>query len=167
MRLRWLLTCIVFLALLAPLVAAAPSLTYPRVTPSSGEPGDAFTFTVHYRGDAPAQMEVVIGGTAHQMSEVDPSDDNVTDGKDYYFEVELPEGTHIFFFKATVDSETVVRTPSSTLLVGGEDWMHFTHLDVVLAVLVFLVPVALALIMFRRFSKRVEELLGELGKRKE
>lgn len=168
MRSSALLVVLLLCMILAQNVTAAPTLTSPRVTPTTGETSTTFTFTVHYRGEAPALMEVVIDSIPHQMLEVDTSDDNATDGKDYYFETTLPEGTTIYFFKVTVDPETIVRTTATTVTVSSPDWFKLAHLDVTIAVLIFLLPVTIALIIFRRFSRDMKEILEELkGKNKE
>ena len=73
---------LLIITLLASSALAAPNLTYPRVTPSTGNSDTTFTFTVHYAGDEPVLMEIYLGNEAHTMLEVDSSDANYTDGKD-------------------------------------------------------------------------------------
>ena len=151
------------ITMLASSALAAPALTYPRVTPTTGDSDTTFTFTVHYVGDEPVLMEVYLGNQAHDMLEVDPSDDNCTDGKDYYFETQLPSGTTIYYFKATIMPGEEIRTTATTVNVGSQDF-GFDHLDVVLAVS-FFVPIAIVgLWMFRKFSKDIKEILDELKK---
>jgi len=149
------------LSLLASSISAAPALTYPRVTPTTGAPGTTFTFTVHYAGEQPVLMELFLGDQAHTMLEVDSSDTNYTNGKDYYFESQLPEGTTIYYFKATIMPGQEVRTTAATVNVNSDDF-GFDHLDVVLAVS-FFIPIALIwLWLFRRFSKDMKQILDEL-----
>ena len=105
-------------------------------------------------------MEIYLEGESYTMLEVDSSDANYTDGKDYYFEIRLSEGTTIYYFKATIAPGEELRTTASTVHVDSDDF-GFDHLDVVLAVS-FFVPIAiLGLIMFRRFSKNLKEILDE------
>ncbi len=152
---------LLIISLLASSALAAPTLTYPRVTPTTGASDTTFTFTVHYAGDEPILMEIYLGNEAHTMLEVDYSDVNCTDGKDYYFEIQLSEGTTIYYFKATIAPGEEVRTTASTVHVGSSDF-GFDHLDVVLAVS-FFVPLAfIGLFLFRRFSKDLKEILDEL-----
>ena len=154
---------LLIITLLASSALAAPNLTYPRVTPSTGNSDTTFTFTVHYAGDEPVLMEIYLGNEAHTMLEVDSSDANYTDGKDYYFEIHLSQGTTIYYFKATIAPGEEVRTTASTVNVGSDNF-GFDHLDVVLAVS-FFVPIAIiGLWLFRKFSKDMKEILDELKK---
>ena len=154
---------LLIITLLASSALAAPTLTYPRVTPTTGGPGTAFTFTVHYAGDEPTLMEIYLGDQAYAMLEVDPTDVNYTDGKDYYFEIHLSEGTTIYYFKATIAPGEEIRTTASTVHVGSDDF-GFDHLDVVLAVSFFIPLAIIGLLLFRRFSKNLKEILDELKK---
>ena len=161
MRVFRLFLGLLIITMLGSSVLAAPTLTYPRVTPTTGDSGTSFTFTVHYVGDEPVLMELYLGDQAHSMQEVDPSDDNYTDGKDYYFESQLSEGTTIYYFKMTIAPGEEVRTTASTVHVGSGDF-GFDHLDVVLAVS-FFVPIAvIGLWLFRKFSRDMKEILDEL-----
>ena len=165
MRSSKLFIGLLIITLLASSALAAPSLSYPRVTPTTGDSDTTFTFTVHYVGEEPIIMEIYLGSQAHVMLEVDNSDDNYTDGKDYYFERQLPEGTIIYYFKAIIMPGEEIRTTATTLNVVSQDF-GFDHLDVVLAVS-FFVPIAiLGLWMFRRFSKDLKEILDELRLKK-
>lgn len=149
------------ITMLASSAMAAPTLTYPRVTPTTGDSSTTFTFTVHYAGDEPMLMEIYLGNEAHTMLEVDPTDGNYTDGKDYYFEIHLSEGTTIYYFKATIAPGEEVRTTASTVHIGSGDF-GLDHLDVVLAVLFFIPIAIIGLFLFRRFSKDMKEILDEL-----
>lgn len=165
MRLQKLLLCILALALVMPSVMAAPKLSGPRVTPAVGETDTTFTFTVHFVGEEePASMQVFLGDVGHDMLQVDPTDRNATDGKDYYFECHLSEGTTIYYYKATMDPDTVVRTTALTVNVKVPDGLRIDHLDVVISVLIFLLPIALFLVFFRRLSRDLRDILEELRK---
>lgn len=160
MRSSRIILGLLIITLLASSALAVPALTYPRVTPTTGGPGTIFTFTVHYAGDEPVLMEIYLGDEAHTMLEVDPSDVNYTDGKGYYFESQLSEGTTIYYFKATIASGEEIRTIASTIHVGSDDF-GFDHLDVVLAVSFFIPLAIIGLFLFRRFSKDMKEILDQ------
>lgn len=165
MRFHKVLLCILALALVMPSVMAAPKLSGPRVTPTVGEADTTFTFTVHFVGEEePVSMQVFLGEGGHDMLPVDSTDQNATDGKDYYFESQLPEGTTIYYFKATIDPDTVVRTTSLTVNVKAPEGLRIDHLDVVIAVLIFLLPMTLFLVIFRRLSRDLRDILEELRK---
>ena len=153
---------LLIITLLASSALAVPTLTYPRVTPTTGDSGTTFTFTLHYAGDEPLLMEIYLGDQAHTMLEVDSNDVNYTNGKDYYFESQLSEGTTIYYFKATISPGEEIRTTASTVHVGTDDF-GFDHLDVVLAVSFFIPLVIIGLFLFRRFSKDMKEILDELS----
>jgi hypothetical protein len=81
-------------------------LNSPGVSPSSGMGGQFFNFTVNYldaNDDAPNPINVVITGPLSQnitMLPVDISDNNYTDGKDYFYNISLPPGTYNYYFIA-------------------------------------------------------------------
>ena len=165
MRIFGMLFCLLIVAMLAAPAIAAPTLTYSRVTPTTGNSETTFTFTVHYAGEQPVLMELYLGDQAHTMLEVDSSDVNYTDGKDYYFEAQLAEGTTIYYFKVIIMPGEEVRSTAATVNVGTQD-NGLDHLDVVFAVLIF-VPIAIiGLWMFRRFSKDMKEILDEIRLKK-
>ncbi|UCE38187.1 MAG: VCBS repeat-containing protein, partial [Thermoplasmata archaeon] len=84
-----------------------PSLTDAEVIPLSGASGNYFNFTVNYldpNNDAPVGVLVNITGPSggdFMMLEVNASDTNYVDGKYYYYNLTLFEGTYSFHFSAT------------------------------------------------------------------
>ena len=145
---------------------AAPAMSAPKVTPSAGQAGDTFTFTVRYTGEEPTHVQLfLLGEEGMDMLEVDPLDSNTTNGKDYYLDVELPEGTVIYHFKATLGSGEEARTSAATLFVGSAGGIRLDHLDVVFAVLLFLIPTTWGLFMFRKFSGDMKKLLDRMEER--
>lgn len=161
-----LLAALIAVMVLPACVSASPELTSARVLPSSGTVGDTFTFTVHYSGGSPVTVWLYIEGTPTQMEEVDPADLNTTDGKDYFVRTDLAEGTSVYYFKAVLDSGEEARTASSVIGVSGPEGLRVDHIDVVVAVLLFMVPAVWGLLMLRRLSSDIRETLELLRGRK-
>jgi hypothetical protein len=158
MRTVLALLAIASLAMLSFSALAAPALSSPKVTPATGTSDDLYTFTVHYAGEQPASVQLFINGVGNDMLEVDTADTNTTDGKDYYVRVGLDEGVSIFYFMATMSSGEEDRTTASTISVRPPSGIRLDHLDVVFAVLVFLIPVLWALLIFRHISKDIKQI---------
>ena len=147
---------------------AAPALSSPKVTPATGRAGGSFTFTVRYAGEEPASVRLFfVGQEGRDMLEVDPSDRNFTDGKDYYLVIQLAEGTTIYHFKAFLESGEEASTPALTVSVAPAPGVRMDHLDVVFAVLIFLIPAIWGLIMFRRFSRDMRGILESIRRDQE
>lgn len=93
-----------------PYVHQPPTLSNGQVISSDAplnKSTSLYTFRVTYTdvdGDLPATIQVVIGGAdaiTGNMTEVDPNDTNVRDGKLYQFSTNLSSGAHTFFFRTT------------------------------------------------------------------
>jgi hypothetical protein len=63
------------------------------------------------------------------MWEVDPSDSNYTDGKDYFYNIVLSQGSYTFYYMADDGMGNEVTTSTQTLEVtwdmGHYDLIHF------------------------------------------
>ncbi len=80
-------------------------LTSPNVSPNLGNTSTDFNFTVkyiHLDNKAPTKIIVNISGIEHTMLEVDLSDINYIDGKNYFFDIKnLDIGTYTYQFYAS------------------------------------------------------------------
>jgi hypothetical protein len=132
--------------------------------PSNASVSAEFAFVLRYVGDFPVERaEVVIDGEARAMVEVDPSDSNHTNGKDYSLKTRLPEGSHVYYFLLVDANGTEYRSASGIVFVDPVlEWGHF---DVALAVLLFMVPLAYGLFLVRRAAKALERVARRLDAR--
>jgi hypothetical protein len=148
--------------------ANAASLT-PNVYPSSSGANAEYAFLLRYSGAFPASsVDVYIDESPRALGEVDPADTNFTDGKDYALRTKLPEGTHVYYFLVVDSNGTEHRTAAG--LVHVEPLLAFGHVDVALAVLIFMLPLLYALFLMRkaarsleRMSKRVDDIERRAG----
>ena len=89
-------------------------LGYPSVLPNSGNTSTKFNFTItytHLKNKPPIELTVNISGIEYSMLEVDSTDTNYTNGKDYFFNIKnLSIGTHTCQFH-TSDGEFSWSTP--------------------------------------------------------
>ncbi len=166
MRFPALLALFALVLMLSPLASASPELTSARVLPSTGTVGDTYTFTVHYTGESPVTVWLYVEGAAIQMDQVDASDLNSTDGKDYFVRTGLEEGTSVYYFKAVLNTGEEARTTSSVINVNGPEGFRVDHIDVVIAVLLFMIPAVWGLLIIRRLSRDLRETLELLRERK-
>jgi 5-hydroxyisourate hydrolase-like protein (transthyretin family) len=129
-----------------------PVLSDPSVTPSKGNSGQVFTYSVVYSdpdGNAPEFVKVYIDGSADSnariMTKADVSDNNYKDGVRYICKVSgLSVGSHTYFFTASDGTESALSTSvltgpivyvnhSPTLTAGsvspasGNDITEFTY----------------------------------------
>jgi hypothetical protein len=173
----------VFLILLIPQGALAentpPTLTGGTVTPRKSYPNIDYLFTVTYTdsdGDIPSSVVVLIDEEPYDMVEVDPTDTNITDGKDYKFKRVMGEGSYSIYYKANDGNGSTVNSEAFTLGVtwdvGHFDIIHFIEEDVfpglmmlLMVVFILLFVVCLILIFMvlqmRRIGKALE---GKVGK---
>jgi hypothetical protein len=90
-----------------------PELSSPQVNPTSGNIGTNFVYSVvltDLDNTTPIFIYVNIDGTNHSMSESDPSDTNLSDGKTYHFTTTLTQGNdHEYSFIAS-DSDAITAT---------------------------------------------------------
>jgi parallel beta-helix repeat protein len=95
-----------------------PRLTVPFVIPASGTPGTYFNFTVKYSdidGDLPNFIVLKLDDKdSYQMLELDDSDLNVMDGKEYYFLLTLHSGSHFFWVECSDGNGELNITPKQT-----------------------------------------------------
>ena len=101
-----------------------PQLENPGVFPPEGDAGEFFNFTVTYLDlddDAPVNINVTIIGPVSMnvsMVALDPGDTVYTDGKDYFYNISLPEGIYTYYF-VTNDTLFWNRTSDFILTVGN------------------------------------------------
>ena len=109
--------------LAGPQVNYKPQLSGGMVAPSSGTPGTTFTWQVTYTdldNTAPTGLpgsntgiQVVIDGTAFDMTAQDPNDTDYTDGAVFVYSrrLGLTPSPHTYFFRAADGVETVATAP--------------------------------------------------------
>jgi hypothetical protein len=87
-------------------------LSLPKVTPKIGNTSTEFNFTIkyfHLNNSPPTGVNIYIDGDEHQMIEVDTSDTNYTNGKDYFFKMKnLDIGNHSFRCWASNGTNTTI-----------------------------------------------------------
>ena len=154
---------LVILFLLGQATVSAAQIRDLAVTPRIADTETMFTFTLTYAGDAPPdEILVMIGDEARSMEELDKTDTNYSDGKQFYLSTRLEKGSYVCFFKTTV-GDTVMRSGPYTLVV--ESGFGFEHMDIVLAVGVmggiFIIPTIFMTIYLRRMSRDMKDILKE------
>lgn len=78
-----------------------PTLSNPSASPVSGYSNATYFYNVTYTdldNTTPAYIRVYIDGSLHVMVEVDPLDNDTTDGKDYTYNTTISIGTHNYTF---------------------------------------------------------------------
>ena len=115
-----------------------PTLAKDTVTPRKSYPNIDYLFTVTYTdsdNDAASSVTVFIDGVEYEMEDVDPTDVNYTDGKDYSFKKVMSEGSYSIYYAADDGNGSVVNTNAFTLSVtwdvGHFDIIHFIEERVV------------------------------------
>jgi hypothetical protein len=172
-----ILLCI-FLILLIPQGAFAentpPTLTGGTVTPRKCYPNIDYLFTVTYLdsdGDIPSRVVVLIDEEPYDMVEVNPSDTNITGGKEYKFKKVMGEGSYSIYYRASDGNGSTVNSEAFTLSVtwdvGHFDIIHFIEEEVypglmMLLMVVFILLFVVCLILvfmvlqMRRIGKALE-----------
>ncbi len=96
-----------------------PALYQVAVTPSIGETTDLYNFTVNFTdldGDAEDSVNLTLDGTVYAMAAAE-SDEVYSDGRVFYRNLTLAEGTHSYRITAD-DNRTYNTTVSSSLQSG-------------------------------------------------
>jgi hypothetical protein len=88
--------------------------------------GNTYTFKITYsdpNNNPPNDQGVLlfIGVFTHKMLESDLGDDNYTDGKEYYYTIDLEEGEVQYKFKVTNSKNLTYETEMETITVEPED----------------------------------------------
>ncbi len=77
------------------------------------------------------------------MAEIDPSDTDYTDGKDYFFEIVLDHGSYAFYFTADDGTGNKYTTSTQTLEVswdvGHWDLIHFFEEEIYPGILMIMI----------------------------
>lgn len=122
---------LISLAVLAPAVCAAATLTTGSVTPSSGTPNRDFKFYVTFTGAAPAQqVQVSIDGQSFPMATIDTTP---ADGAKYAYITRLSISTscyHFYFFQAVAADGSVIRYPSTGSKKGAKTGVSVTGMEI-------------------------------------
>ncbi|MDI6916938.1 MAG: right-handed parallel beta-helix repeat-containing protein, partial [Thermoplasmatales archaeon] len=92
-----------------------PTLSNGTVSPLSGYLDTVFKFNVTYTdedNDTPAYVNVIIDGSAYNMTKQDNSDNNYTDGCVYEHSTNLSKGFHTYYFEASDGINTTTYPPN-------------------------------------------------------
>jgi hypothetical protein len=135
--------------------AESPTITFQNVTPRRGRPNIDYLFTAKYTdldNDPPGTIMVFIDQMGYEMQELDPSDNNYTDGKDYFFKLVLDHGSYPYYFTADDGNGNKITTSTQTLEVswdvGHYDLIHYFEEEVypgILMIITLMVVVILVL----------------------
>ncbi|UCE38366.1 MAG: hypothetical protein JSW00_03775 [Thermoplasmata archaeon] len=132
-----------------------PTLTNGTVTPRKSYPNIDYTFTVTYtdsNNDIPSSVKVIIDDEEYEMGEIDSSDDNYTDGKEYSFKKVMGEGSYTIYYSANDGNGSVVNSDPFTLSVtwdvGHYDIIHFLEEDVFPGLLLLLAIIFILMLIF-------------------
>lgn len=99
------------------LSGTAPTITGAAINVNTGDNNTIFTFDATYTdadNQKPFQMQVVVDGVIHNMSELDVTDTTYTDGKRYTYSTKLPFGVHSYYFRTTDTTTDFVSTATVT-----------------------------------------------------
>ncbi len=126
--------------------------------------GNVYNFTITYTdedNDPPTQdgILLIIGTDTYEMKESEPDDTNYTDGKQYYYSLELEDGNYTYYFKVTNIDNEVFETDQSPLTVKPEGKEKDTEEDytiLIVAVIVILIIVFL-LVIFMLVKRKSTE----------
>ncbi len=127
----------------------APDLYEPDFAPPVGDRATMFNFTVTYTDKdnmTPFSIRVFIDGIPYDMTKLDPSDNNFTDGVIYIYSTTLEKGTHKIYFEAYDITYRVATVEGETPYIKG------ASSSIIFFVILFpLIGIAIALyIMYRR-----------------
>jgi hypothetical protein len=158
---------------------SAPTFTRFGVTPRIGPPNIEYLFTATYQdpdNDAPSGIKVFIDQVGYELEELDPTDTNYSDGKDYFFKIVLSQGTYTFYFTCQDGNGNEYTAPSYSLEVtwdvGHYDLIHYFEEEVypgILMILTLFIVVIFILcfaviIMALQMRKIGRALEGSIGK---
>ena len=158
LALRILAVVVLSVVLLGPLARATPAPTVSGyVAPSTGTVNDQFVFVMKYTGKFNLTSAILhVNDDTYAMVEVDSSDHNASNGKDYEYKTHLPSGANIFYFEALDTNGTVIK--SNVAAISVEPWFNFSHTDVAIVMAVFMIPVVIIMFMLRRTLKAMEKI---------
>jgi hypothetical protein len=155
--------------------AESPTITFQNVTPRRGRPNIDYLFTAKYTdldNDPPGTIMVFIDQMGYEMQELDPSDNNYTDGKDYFFKLVLDHGSYTYYFSADNGNGNEVTTSTQTLEVswdvGHYDLIHYFEEEVypgilmvmalfVVVILVLCIVMIVMALQMRKIGKALEK----------
>ena len=158
---------------------SAPTLTRFGVVPRIGRPNIEYLFTATYQdpdNDAPASVKVFIDQVGYEMEELDPTDSNYTDGKDYFYKIVLSQGTYTFYYTADDGNGNEYTTPSYTLEVtwdvGHYDLIHYFEdevypgiLMIMILFVVVIIILCLVMIIMALQIRKIGKVLEGKGKK--
>lgn len=130
------------------------------VYPGWGVGETEFLFILHVTSDESAviQPEVIINNEPYTMIEMDPGDTNYSDGKNFYFRIELEPGGYAYFFRS--GNTTTVSLPLS---VTELDRIQY-HLDIAIILSILAIPVIVMVLFIRRIERDIARMLEIIGK---
>jgi hypothetical protein len=138
------------------------------VTPSGGDEGTKFVFTVSYASNVSAgDVYLMVNGERFPMQELDPNDANFSDGKAYFCTAKPGSGVNTYYFACEDASGATNATAARMLVVQEVPLIPLGHLDVALAVLAFLPFVIYFLYVVRKMAKTIERLEEQLKKKED
>jgi hypothetical protein len=132
-------------------------------TATTSKDGKTYNFTIVYTDsdNSPPNadgVQLVIGSDTYEMIEADPSDNDYTDGKKYYYPIDLEDGTYEYNFKVTNTDNELVETDKESFEVGKEDKEdEADYTMLILAAIIILIVVILLLFLIMRKKSAAPE----------
>jgi len=123
----------------------------------TGETVFLFLVTITCNDEPEDPIEIVINERGYTMKEIDPEDDDFSDGKNFYYRQRLKPGGVVYFFRSG-NSTTNARAIS----IGKSSTIQY-HYDVAIIMSFFIVPVIIAALYLRKIEREVRLLLHNLG----
>lgn len=134
-------------------------------TPSRSD--NTYNFTVTYTdpdNDPPNADGVIlyIGTEKYTMIESDPSDENYTDGKKYYYSKELEDGNYTYSFKVTDTNDNTYTTDNYPLNVAppkeeSPEKESEDNTALIIAILVIVILLIIILLLFLMMKKKTQQ----------
>jgi len=160
---RWialLALAMVAAALLAPFASAdEPRLLNGSVSATSSDENAVYVFMVTYQSNVSAQsVRLILNGNSYDMQQFDAADSNSSDGKAYFYSTKLPAGMNTYSFTCSDGSGGTNTTAAKLILVKEVPWITVTHLDVMLALFIFIPFVVYFVWLARRMTKTLEKI---------
>ena len=124
--------------------------------------GSELLFKVTYTdadNNPPEKLYLVFDKKEYTMKEVDSSDKNVTDGKDYYVKEYFKKGNYIYYFFVSDGKYNVTTSPTTIIVADEIEW----HFDIAVAISIVLVPVIFIIYFLKQLNANLKNLADQIS----
>ena len=124
--------------------------------------GSELLFKLKYTdadNNPPEKLCLIFDKKEYRMKEVDSSDTNFTDGKDYYLKEYFKKGNYIYYFFVSDGKYNGTTSPATIIVEDEIEW----HFDIAVVISLALIPIIFIIYYLKQLNGNLRNLTDQIS----